>query len=36
MTPCKTIVLEFLTEQHPALHERLRKNRGLSRTVKGV
>lgn len=33
MPPYKTIVLEFLKEQHPALHERLRTNRQLLRTV---
>jgi hypothetical protein len=33
MQPYKTIVLEFLEEQHPALHERLDRNRQLRRTV---
>lgn len=33
MPPYKTIVLEFLKEQHPALHEQLRMNRQLLRTV---
>lgn len=33
MLPYKTIVLEFLKEQHPALHERLHRNRQLRRTV---
>jgi hypothetical protein len=33
MPPYKTIVLEFLKEHHPALHERLRANRRLQRTV---
>jgi hypothetical protein len=31
--PCKTIVLEFLKEHHPALHQRLDMNRQLRRTV---
>src|SRR5262245_56870182 len=33
MPPYKAIVLEFLKEQHPALHERLDTNRQLRRTV---
>jgi hypothetical protein len=33
MSPYKTIVLEFLKEQHPALHEQLRADRRLRRTV---
>ncbi|MFO0892649.1 MAG: hypothetical protein U0790_26340 [Isosphaeraceae bacterium] len=33
MSPYKTIVLEFLKEHHPALHEQLRENRRLQRTV---
>ncbi len=33
MPPYKTIVLEFLKEHHPALHERLDRDRQLRRTV---
>jgi hypothetical protein len=31
--PYKTIVLEFLKERHPLLHDRLRHSRRLLRTV---
>jgi len=33
MPPYKTIALEFLKEQHPALHERLRSSRTLPQAV---
>jgi hypothetical protein len=33
MLPYKTIVLEFLKEHHPGLHEQLRADRRLQRTV---
>ncbi len=33
MPPYKTIVLEFLKQQHPALHERLHAKRQLTRIV---
>ena len=33
MTPYRTIILDFLEAQRPALRERLRTNRRLSRTV---